>query len=313
MDLETNFHPTESDQFQVTVSFAAGNGLNKLGGVSVELNADDLEDDLKDINGRNRDYLLVAWYMHTFDLGGNSSLGVTGGIIDATAYVDGNVFANTQIFQFMNEVFVNRFSIPSYDPGAVLEFNSGKWRLFGLWMNTRNGPSDEGGTEYNYFAFQARYKLESRLGEGNYRVLFDFTDDKLRDRDDPDDKTHFIGFDTSIDQQLSEIFGVFLRIGFGNDDPLDQVHDALYSGGLNINGKLWGRAKDEAGLGYAYLHGAGDNDGDIKHTQVAEAYVRFQLNRFADVSVDLQYVQDEVRGEPDPSVWVIGGRVNAYF
>ena len=35
-------------------------------------------------------------------------MGVTGGIIDSTVYVDNNEFANDQDSQFMNEAFVNK-------------------------------------------------------------------------------------------------------------------------------------------------------------------------------------------------------------
>ena len=62
LDLGVNFHPSESDEFQVTLGFAAGNGLNDVNPFSLTPYAADLEDDLKDINGRNRDYLLEAWY-----------------------------------------------------------------------------------------------------------------------------------------------------------------------------------------------------------------------------------------------------------
>jgi hypothetical protein len=37
----------------------------------------------------NRDYLLQAWYKHTFTFGENHTLGLVGGIIDATDYLDG--------------------------------------------------------------------------------------------------------------------------------------------------------------------------------------------------------------------------------
>ena len=130
-----SFFPTKTDTFHARVSFAAGNGLNKLGGVSVAVNADDLEDDLKNINGRSRDNLLELWYKHLFSTGKQSSLGVTLGIIDGTNYIDVNAYAHDHHFQFMNEVFVNRLRVPTYDPGVVLEFDTDHWHLRGLWMN----------------------------------------------------------------------------------------------------------------------------------------------------------------------------------
>jgi porin len=78
-DLGVNFHPTEIDEFQLTVSAAAGNGLNSVSPFTLAPYADDLEDDLKDINGRNRDYLLEAWYKRTFMFSDPMKLAVTGG------------------------------------------------------------------------------------------------------------------------------------------------------------------------------------------------------------------------------------------
>ena len=64
--------------------------------------------------------MLEAWYKHTFELSGDSSLGVTGGIIDSTGYVDNNEFANDQDSQFMNEAFVNK-TAPSASSQSLRE------------------------------------------------------------------------------------------------------------------------------------------------------------------------------------------------
>ena len=89
----------------MTLSAAAGNGLNGVNPFSLAPYADDLEDDLKDINGRNRDYLLEAWYKRTFMFSDDMKLAVTGGIIDSTGYIDDNAFANDETGQFMNDIF----------------------------------------------------------------------------------------------------------------------------------------------------------------------------------------------------------------
>ena len=114
---EFSFRPTEQDEFFVNFGFATGNGLNGKTDFNLAPWAADLEDDVKDINGRNRDYLLTAWYKHTFDLGEDNALGLTGGIIDATAYIDENAYANDEYTQFMNEALVNASNgfAPSYD------------------------------------------------------------------------------------------------------------------------------------------------------------------------------------------------------
>ena len=56
----------------------------------------DLEDDVKDINGRGRNYLLTAWYRHDFPITPNNTLSATLGLIDATEYLDTNAFANDE-------------------------------------------------------------------------------------------------------------------------------------------------------------------------------------------------------------------------
>jgi len=75
---EFSFRPTEDDEIYANFGFAAGNGINGVTNFHLAPWAADLEDDVKDINGRNRDYLLTVWYKHTFEFGKNNALGLTG-------------------------------------------------------------------------------------------------------------------------------------------------------------------------------------------------------------------------------------------
>ena len=261
-DLGVNFHPSESDEFQVTLGFAAGNGLNSVNPFSLVPYAGDLEDDLKDINGRNRDYLLEAWYKHTFLLSDNATLGITGGIIDSTAYIDDNTFANCERSQFMNEAFVNHknVNLPSYDLGGVIELNVSNFSIRALAMNSKFESGDDAFTNYTYYAVQAGYKLVTALGEGNYRV-YGYTTNERFQCPDEGEKGSLQGIGISADQKLSEIVGVFLKASWQDDEAVID-HDKVYSGGMNINGRLWGREDDEFGFGYAYLDGACGSDID---------------------------------------------------
>jgi len=85
---EISFTPTDNDELFAKFGFGAGNGLNEEGQSPFVLApwGGNVQDDYKDINGRNRDYLLTAWYKHTFRFNENHTLGITGGIIDATDY-----------------------------------------------------------------------------------------------------------------------------------------------------------------------------------------------------------------------------------
>ena len=310
-DLGINFHPTESDEFQVTTSFASGNGLNRDNPLSLAPFADDLEDDLKNINGRNRDYLLEAWYKHTFKFSEQTSLGVTGGIIDTTAFIDDNAFANDETGQFMNEVFVNHrnVNLPSYDLGGAVELNVSNVSIRGVVMNTKHEAGDDLYTNYNYYALQFGYALDTSLGKGNYRI-YGFTTSKRFEDWDEAGKERLKGIGISLDQELSSIVGVFARAGW-QDDAAVIDHQTLYSGGVNINGKLWGREDDAIGIGYAYLVGA--DDSDIDNTNALESYIKFQLSKYNDVSLDIQYVDDNLRHDEDRKGFIYGLRANAYF
>jgi porin len=311
LDLGINFHPSDSDEFQVTLSYAAGNGLNSIVPFSLVPFADDLEDDLKDINGRNRDYLLEAWYKHTFVLSENVSLGMTGGIIDSTVYIDDNNFANDECSQFMNEIFVNHrnVNLPSYDLGGVIELGIANFSIRGLMMNTKYEAGDESFKNYNYYALQIGYALDTALGKGNYRIYGFTTSKRFQDWDETGEE-RLQGVGISADQQLSSIIGVFARLGW-QDDAAVIDHEAAYSGGININGKLWGRENDEIGIGYAYLTGA--DQADIDSTNAIEAYSKFKISDFSDITLDVQYVNDNMKQNEDRNGFIYGVRANAYF
>ena len=311
IDLGVNFHPTERDEFQVTLSFGAGNGLNVVNPFSLAPYADDFEDDLKNINGRNRDYLLEAWYKHTFKLAETMELGVTGGIIDSTAYIDDNNFANCECSQFMNEAFVNHrnVNLPAYDLGGVIELNVSNFSIRGLAMNTKYESGGDGFTNYNYYALQLGYKLSAAMGEGNYR-LYGFTTNERFQCPKEGERDNLQGFGISADQKLGEILGVFLRASWQDDEAVID-HDEIYSGGININGNLWRRESDEIGIGYAYFNGACASD--IDHSVAFETYAKFQISAFSDVTFDVQYLEDQMKENEDRDGFVFGIRMNAYF
>jgi Carbohydrate-selective porin, OprB family len=303
---EFSFRPTEQDEIFAKFGFAAGNGLNGVTGFNLAPWAADLEDDVKDINGRNRDYLLTAWYKHTFELAEKNALALTGGIIDATVYIDENAYANDEYTQFMNQALVNAPNgfTPSYDIGGAAEWEIGSWDITALGMNV---GENEDGNNYNFFAGQIGYKLSTSLGEGNYRVIGQITSKEFADEDGGKEKR--AGVFISFDQQLGEIFGAWIRCGWQDDKVLID-YDALFSGGLNITGKWYGRRDDNIGVGYAWMNGKNDLD----YTQVAEIYWRVVLNDYFAVTADLQYMQDKYDPGSDDVDGLIGGlRMTAEF
>jgi len=303
---EFSFRPTERDEIFAKFGFAAGNGLAGVSNFNLAPWAAVVEDDTKDINGRNRDYLLTAWYKHTFKFGENNALGLTGGIIDSTAYIDENAYANDEYTQFMNEALVNGSNgfAPSFDIGGAVEWEIGNWAIKGVGMNV--GENDDG-NNYNFFAAQIGYTLNTSLGEGNYRLIGQGCSKDFLD-ENGDKKNRMCAF-ISFDQELGDIFGTWIRFGWQDDDALIN-YDTLLSGGLNITGKWYGREDDNIGIGYAYLNGKNDFD----YTQVAEVYWRFVLKDYFSVTADLQYTKDKYDTDQDDIVGIIGGvRMTAEF
>jgi porin len=290
---EFSFRPTERDEIFTKFGFAAGNGLNGVTEFNLAPWAADMEDDVKDINGRNRDYLLTIWYNHIFGFSDTNVLGLSGGIIDATDYIDENAYANDEYTQFLNEALVNGPNgfFPSYDVGGAVEWETGNWDITAVGMNV--GENDDGNS-YNYFATQIGYRVNTSLGEGNYRLIADATSEEFLDKDGNKESKLAVGI--SFDQELGEIFGAWIRFAWQDDKALIN-YDALFSGGVNITGQWYGREDDNIGIGYAYLNGA--DDGDFDYTQVAEVYWRIVFNDYFAVTVDFQYMTDEFDTDED--------------
>jgi len=304
---EFSFRPNDNNEIFAKFGFGAGNGLNGVSNFNLAPWAANLEDDYTNINNRDRDYLLTAWYKYTFNFGENHSLGLTGGIIDATDYVDENVYANDEFTQFMNEALVNGPNgfFPSFDGGGAIEWEIGNFDVTAMGMNI---GENEDGNNYNFFAGQIGYKLTTSLGEGNYRLIVDTTSEDLKDEEGQDDESRLAAF-LSFDQQLGDIFGAFIRLGWQDDDPAID-YNALYSGGINITGKWYGREQDNFGIGYAYLNGENDFD----YSQVAEIYWRVVFNDYFAATADFQYMEDKFDSDDDDIDGVIGGiRVTAEF
>jgi porin len=311
---EFSFRPGDQHELFAAFGFAAGNALND--GTSpfvIAPWAADLEDDVKDINGRNRDYLLQAWYKYTFKFSDSHTLGITGGIIDATSYLDENAFANDEYTQFMNNALVNAGNafFPSYDIGGAVEWDFNNFYVNGVYMNV--GENDEG-NNYNYFGLQFGYRLQLGLGEGNYRIIADTTTDEFADKSGSlasNDLEALSALFISIDQELGDVFGVWLRCGWQRQQAIVN-YGGLYSGGVNINGNWWGRDEDNIGIGAAYLN---NGNTELDDSTVFELYYRFVFNDYIAATADIQYMKDDYKPSDmeDPNGWIFGLRATVEF
>jgi hypothetical protein len=305
---EISFHPDESNEFAVKLGFAAGNALGPVSPFSVPVWAADLEDDVRHVNGSGRSHLLTAWYRHSFDLGGGKSARLTAGIIDGADFLDDNAFANDEYTQFMNATLVNGPSgyVPSYDTGMALEWDGGPWSLRGVYMRV-DGP--EPGQAHDYVGLQGGYRLTTSLGQGEYRLVLQRTSEDFPAAGE-EREVSLRAWIVSADQQLGEDLGIWVR--FGQQDTAAAVRfESLYSGGLSLRGRPWGRPVDDVGLGLAVAHG-GNLETD--RLRVVEFYYRAGLSDSVSATVDLQHLSERAAdGDGTTSGWIGGLRVTLTF
>ena len=338
VQIEMDFRPNSANQFFIALGWAVDNALNTESPFRLAPWAADLEDDVEDINGRGRDYLLQAWYKHTVALADDNSIGASFGILDSTAYLDHNEYANDEYTQFMNEAFVNagNYNLPSYDAGIAVEMAFGDLSFNAVGMNI--GENDDG-NNYNFWGAQIGWHPQLQMGQGNYRVNITGTSAEFLGPTrfvapdvDPDaeqdlvlingqaragiastKRESLLGWGLSFDQAVGQHLGLFLRLSWQNTDAAVD-YEALYSGGIDISGGAWQRPDDNIGLGFAYLEGG---NADVRNTSVFEGYYRASINDHLAITADIQYLSDDlVQFDPqqeDPSGWIFGLRATAEF
>jgi hypothetical protein len=287
---EVSVRRSEQSEFFFKFGFAGGNGLTGMSPFVLSPWAADAEDDVKNINGRNRDYLLNAYYTHSLALN-NSRWEFVGGIIDATDYLDENAFANDEFSQFMNASLVNGANVfaPSYDVGGAVRFNRGPFSVNAVIMDV--GENDDG-RSFTFYGAQVGVQSPSVLGVGNVRIALEATDKNFVNtaRSTLESRQGAI---VSVDQEFGPIFGGWARLGTQSGNASVNYRH-LYSGGLNVRGALWGRSLDNFGIGHSFLNNG--NNG-VAHSDVSEAYVRVQLAEGLAVNADTQFLRDSY--EPD--------------
>lgn len=135
---ELTYRVSKHDSLFLKLGFAAGNGLNEVSPFNLSAWGADLHDDVINVSGSGRDYLLTAWYQHVFELDHGHSVDLTLGLIDASTYLDQNVYANDEYNQFMNPALSNApntFFLPMtwalllYGTGINGLFRARSWRF----------------------------------------------------------------------------------------------------------------------------------------------------------------------------------------
>lgn len=300
------YRPSQHDRLFLKLGFATSNGLDDVSPFNIRSWGADLEDEVVNINGSGRSYILTAWYEHVFELDAGNSVDLTLGIIDASQYLDQNAYADDEYRQFMNPALSNAPNafFPSYDLGIASEWYSGKWTFTGVLMDVNQVKSNE---TYLFYGLQVSYRLDTALGTGNYRVLLngdrDFISEAGTSKRDNDVLI------ISADQQLGDTIGAFARFGRRLDDESIK-YQTDFSAGVDIKGTTWGRMLDNIGAGVVYLEGG---DGIIISTRIVETYYRMVINSYLAFTADIQYMRDQYYSVPDAEGIIYSVRATVNF
>lgn len=336
---QLSFTPTRHDQILLSFNFAVGNSLNDETPFAIQPWAATLRDGIIDINGSGRNYLMEAWYAHTFELAEDNSVQVTGGILDSADYLDSNAYADDPLTKFMNTAFVNSYRtlMPSYDLGTALVWNLKDWTFSVIAMHVEE--LDVAKVNYLFYGLQLAYHFNTRLGSGNGRLVYDsiFSNSLNQSTGGSNHITRWI---ISFDQELGSLVGGFIRISGLRDNALIVGSSAgRYTAGLAIKGSLWSRQQDNIGIAFGYIYGpnrtatpdtlGGDQMAVVSlaaianapelarlidgRSQIFETYYRFAVNDSLAISADLQYMSDRYSMGSRVDGWVFGLRAVADF
>jgi len=270
---------------------------------------DTVESELTVFSNVNRDAgdsnahldITEAWYEHyLFD----KQVTITGGKIDATCYMDTNAFANDETTQFLGHIFRNSAVIdwPDDNGFGARMYLAPEFAKFvdvemlymnerGDWENLFDNPFIGG--QFNFIPAKA-FGYDEEMWGGNYRVLLWYNGAphaKVKDLDAF--KRGNVGFGFSMDQKITDVYGVFGRFGWADPKVSNLAYDWSFGG--QMTGKYWNRENDvvAVAIGQA-IPGKEYRDINEFHKPEThiEAYYSFQVNEHLTLSPDMQMIWD---------------------
>ncbi|WP_372520711.1 carbohydrate porin [Candidatus Ruminimicrobiellum ovillum] len=293
-DNNTAFLHLETGTGDANSRFTAFSGINR--------DADD---------SGNQVSVTEAWFEHKF----NDAFGMTFGVIDPTSSLDDNAYANDETSQFLGDIFRNAPVISFGDNAIGLKavYETDFIDVAAQYLNVENTveiPGEEVNnddiTRHGFVSAQVNFKpgfIEDM--EGNYRIYaWGLLDGGVKWEDG--ENTTDYGFGVSIDQQLSDIFGVFARYSWKRDDAVSSAISTLdgdYESPCNQTWSIGAQAKikalgdeDIVGLAFGQMmisDKAKDAYGlDFKAEDHLEVYYSWNISDYLAVTPSIQYVNN---------------------
>lgn len=290
-----------------------------------------VEDELQIFSNVNRDAddsdnsmaVTEAWYEHYFKA---VPAKLMAGKIDGTILIDTNEYANDETTQFLGRMFRNSPAIEFPDNTAGLRLEIEPADSVNLKLLMMDGDNDwEDIAEKGFYAVQLNLMPDFLDRSGNYRLIGWMSDREHTEWKDPaKTKERSYGFGVSIDQELRDELGMFLRYGWQDPDVYLNTEsfslEQTWSIGLQLKGNRWNREQDILGLALGQVMpsaeykkaGSGLSAKEEGHFEV---YYNYKVNEHLTLSPDLQlirnpYGDDAINGKSSVAIVGIRGQVD---
>ena len=150
--------------------------------------------------------------------------------------------------------------------------------------------------------------------KGNYRFYFisDGRDYAKTDDSESNHNSNF-GWALSFDHFVAENIGLFLRYGKQKDDLTANTVTSAWSTGVSVNGNIWRRSDDFAGLGYGVVKKNDTIETTFSGKQnVVELFYHFKLWDNLSVTPNIQVHKNLPRAD-NRDIMVYGFRLQLDF
>lgn len=279
--------------------------------------------------------LVEAWYWTEFAIPDvrDRRLELTIGKMDPTALFDANTVANSEISQFMADIFVNNLALEfggdsnGYGPGVSMAYRFTSIYEKGLKVTGRVGLFEGDGDFKDildspfiiaeldiwrpYYGLDGNYRIYAWTNQVNHASLTDPSREGLSNQ----------GFGLSVDQKVSNDVTLFAR--YGVQDKKVSRFDQVFTAGAQVIGNSWGRGNDAVGLAYGASHVSQEfsnasqslegYSADAAFEHYVEAYYMYWANKNISISPDLQLITNPGGDTGKNAVVIYGARLAVTF
>jgi len=225
-------------------------------------------------------------------------LALSAGRLDLTNYFDRNAAANDETTQFISDGLVNNpmLGLATNGAGVAGVFDPKNGFAFKAGFQQSNNDATNLSQSLYSLAEIDYVARPPGLAEGNYRVWF---------RNDNTASRNRRGAGVSLDQKLTNVFGLFGRYGTAD---AENGRDKFFSGGLQVQNGVVFNPLDFWGVGYAETQlKTGDRE------RLGEWFYNFQISEKLRLSMHLQHAFETPAGQKSVGFLLPAIRLQARF